>query len=303
MGEPGGLELVADLLGEALVLTEDHAAQQRRVRGREPGLEAALGALADPVQRARRPAAPRARRVQAVGVDCRTGAAPALERVVAAERHDLPREGDHRPGRRPPARVRGRPHAHHGHVPFRRAVEQPRADDRRPGRPFPHGLEEHRTRLDPLGLQRGEPVAVERRHPGVAENPTRERGARTRQRDRRTPAEHQRDGRRRGDRGRRDGGRQQPRHQREQHRVAGMGADHRRRLPRGGADAHDRRRPLPRQSLGTAVVGSRAAGRRPARVVETARAGPVGRGRAVTRVVVPPLATGGHAVTRSLSVA
>src|SRR5215212_9640874 len=86
--EPGSLEVIADRVGQPLVLAEHHPAQQRGVLGVQAALETALGAAADGVERARDPAAAPTGTAHAHRLDRATRPARPLVGVEATKARD-----------------------------------------------------------------------------------------------------------------------------------------------------------------------------------------------------------------------
>ena len=282
VGETGALEVVAHVLGEALVLAEHHPAQQRRLRLGQPARQSRLGATSRGVDEPGEAAAPLSGRPQGRDLDGRARAAPSLIGIEPPERRDGARDGhdvaDARPrlaATRPPALCRHRPrhattlaHTQHGHLPIRRAAEQPRPSHGRADGALAHGLEQHGPRTDRAPKHVGQRTAVERREPHVRDTRAREhrRGDDERQRRRgrgRESGEREPcgdDGQRRGG-GRRDHrrGRQRAEQEaggeREQDDVPRVAVDRREGRPhltpapaRGGTPAARRRSRAPRQA-------------------------------------------------------
>ena len=194
--EPRALEVVAHVVRELLVLAQHHAAHQRRLRLGQPASQPSLGATARGVDDSRRPAPALAGDPQARHVDRGVRAAAPLVGVEAAERRDRARQLDDLAHARPPAHVRGRPHAGHRAVTGGRPTEQPDACDRGPARPFPHGLEHDGARRDRLPVHPRQAPAVQRRDSQLGDDGPEQhrRGRRDRERTSGRAAQHQHGG-------------------------------------------------------------------------------------------------------------
>ncbi len=190
VGEPGALEVVAHVLGEALVLAEHHPAQQRRLRLGQPACQPRLGATPRRVDEPGEAAAPLSGRPQGRDLDGGARAAPPLIGIEPPERRDGARDGHDLADARPRAAASGPPalhghrprraamlaHTQHGHLAVRRAAQQPRASHGRADGALAHGLEQHGPRTDRAPEHVGQRTAVERREPHVRETRAREHG-------------------------------------------------------------------------------------------------------------------------------
>ena len=178
VGQPGAPEVLADVRLDQLVLPEHHAAQQRRLRGRQRPLEPPLGAAAHRVERAGKAAAARAGGAQDERVERGACAAAALVGVVAPERPDAPAHGDDRPGLRPRAR-RGDAQLQDDLFARCRPAQQPCPRRRRP-EPVADGLGQFGARRQVVAVQRRQHAGVERREARLAADGARQHGNRGR---------------------------------------------------------------------------------------------------------------------------
>ena len=116
------------------------------------------------------PASPPRRRPVAAelgDLDRGVRAAAVLVGVEQAERRDLTADRDHLPHLRPRAGVGGRADPQHRDLARGRAVDQPRARDRRPDRALADRLQHDRARGDRAAVHARQRTAVERGEPEV----------------------------------------------------------------------------------------------------------------------------------------
>jgi hypothetical protein len=211
------LEVGAHVVGQPLVLTEHHPAQQRRLRIRQPAREAALGPAAGSVDQPEEPAAARTGPPQTRHVERGQSATAALVGVVDAERLHATRDRDDLPH----ARARRGMDPEHRTAATRRPVEQARPADRQAPRTLAQRLEHHGVGGDQLSAQARQRPAHDRGETQVRHHRAEQQRRGGRERHAAWSGERHRQDEQRRDNGR--GPRQRPEQQsgrqREQHRM------------------------------------------------------------------------------------
>ena len=137
MGEAGGAEVLANLVGQRTVLAEHHAAGERALRRRHPIGQRLLRATADTVERAEHAAAAHARRADLRRHQHGMRPTQAFVAVAPAQRSQPSVEPNHRSGRA----CRGRPRHARRSLDEHSFAAQARGGDPRAEGPQPRMLE------------------------------------------------------------------------------------------------------------------------------------------------------------------